>query len=114
MSIFEETEVISVINTEDGVVVQANRKEGKLNLRTKKAALSCGRWISGLVPEISKLVEGVRQTVSYWQMKQPEDYVVGKFPAWIHYTQSGDNYYGLPDVGGVGLKYALHAHSSQF
>lgn len=105
---------MEIISREKGVTIHAVQKEKKLELRAKKIALSCGRWITRLVPELKEMVTGVRQTVSYWEMKRPEEYKIGKFPAWIHYTKSGDNYYGLPDVTGIGIKYALHAHSDAF
>jgi hypothetical protein len=58
------------------------------------------------------IVQEARQTVSFWRMKEPDNYVIGKFPCWIHRNATGVEYYGLPDVFGVGLKYGLHSQDS--
>lgn len=76
-------------------------------LRAKKAALSCGRWIGKLVPDINKIVQQVKQTVSYWKMKNEKEYKLGRNPSWV-YIHGNEYHYSLPDATGEGIKFALH------
>lgn len=47
-------------------------------------------------------------------MKNPEQYIIGKFPCWVHSDKNLKSYYGLPDVNGVGMKFAHHNHDHSF
>lgn len=56
VTIFEQTSVLSVENNEKGVKININSQGKSGIILTKKVALSCGRWIGKLVPEMKNLV----------------------------------------------------------
>ena len=75
-------------------------------------ALSCGRWIGRLVPSVKNIAKQVRQTISFWKMKDSQKYKIGSHPCWCHYV-NGIVIYALPDVEGDGLKFAVHCHDPE-
>lgn len=56
LTIFQETSVLAVENNEKGVKLSISTQGKPSSIVTKKVALSCGRWIGKLIPEMSKLV----------------------------------------------------------
>ena len=60
---------MDVRNNAEGVTLKVKTKEGSSTLKGKKVALTCGRWISELVPEVKGILKSVRQTVTFWKMK---------------------------------------------
>lgn len=56
IAIFEQTSVLSVENNEKGVRLNINTQGKTGSISAKKVALSCGRWIGKLIPEMNKLV----------------------------------------------------------
>ena len=96
-----------------GVSLELKKKNNeRLNIFAKKVSLSCGRWIGKLLPFVNPILKEVRQTISYWKMKQPEIFKVGVSPSWIHHV-NGQDVYALPDAEGDGLKYGVHAQNSK-
>ncbi len=55
--------------------------------KAKKVVLACGRWISEFVQDLKDTTIVVRQTVGYYQMKNMENYKVGKYPSWLYYVK---------------------------
>ena len=66
IDIFEETEVVSIQNDKNGVNLSLKSKGNITEIRSKKAALSGGRWISKLIPSLSQILTPIRQIVTYW------------------------------------------------
>jgi len=109
ITILEETMLTGFSNNAEGVVLQISNQSGPRTIGCKKVALSCGRWIMKLVPEVKGLLKEVKQTVGFLEMKQPAEYGMGSFPCWVHHRKDGTEYYGLPDVNEDGLKVGFHA-----
>jgi hypothetical protein len=101
--------VVSLKNNAQGVSLELKRNNNeKFNIFAKKVALSCGRWIGKLAPIVNPVLKEVRQTITFWKMKQPEIFKVGLSPSWTHYV-NGEDLYALPDAEGDGIKYGVHA-----
>lgn len=66
---FENTEVVSVENNQKIVKLKLKTKEKVRQITTEKVALTVGRWIGKLVPEVSKILVPAKQFNSYWIMK---------------------------------------------
>lgn len=81
----EETEVLSINSNKNIVHLELKNKQSKYMITAKKVSLSCGRWISRLVPETKNILHQVRQTIAYWKMENPNEYQIGKFPCWVHF-----------------------------
>ena len=102
---------MSLQNNSKGVILKLKEKDSKvLTVFAKKVSLSCGRWISKLVPVVSPVLKEVRQTTTYWKMNRPEIYKIGLCPSWVHHKNDQD-FYTLPDAEGDGLKYGVHAQN---
>ena len=56
ITIFEETSVLAFENNGKGVRLNISTQGKPSSILAKKVALSCGRWIGKLVPEMNKLV----------------------------------------------------------
>ena len=69
--------------------------------------LSCGHWISELVPEMNKITTKIQQAVIYLDLKNVEKYKKGKFPTFTH-RRKRIRFYCLPDWDGTGVKLARH------
>lgn len=107
MKIMENTSVNSICNQAGGVILELKTKKDTRMIFANKVALTCGRWMTKLVPALKTILKPVRQLVSYWEMKDHEKYKVGRYPAWSHKKQNL-GIYCLPDSSGEGLKYAIH------
>ncbi len=97
------------MNDETGVYLTIRNKnhQGVYILRAKKATLCCGRWIGKLIPELGNIVKPVKQTVSYWKLKNEKACALGHYPSWV-YIHKNEYHYSLPDATGDGIKFALH------
>ena len=84
MDIYEETELIGLENNSKGVTLKLKTKNETKNVFAKKVALTCGRWMGKLVPPLQKILSPVRQTISFWKMKNGDKYKIGSLPAWSH------------------------------
>lgn len=49
----------------------------------------------------------MKQTVSYWKLKNEKACALGQYPSWV-YIHKNEYHYSLPDATGDGLKFALH------
>ena len=84
MDIYEETELVNIENTSKGVTLKLKTKNEIKTIFAKKVALTCGRWMGQLVPSLQKILKPVRQTISFWKMKNREHFKIGSFPSWSH------------------------------
>lgn len=107
LDIFQETEVVSIKNNANGVTLQLKKENQVKKIFAKKVSLNCGKWIGKLVPSVRSILKEVRQTTTYWRMKDPEKYKLGINPAWNHHLHHQD-LYALPDASGDGIKYGIH------
>lgn len=68
----------------------------------KKIVLTAGPWANKFFPEslLSK-IEVHREVLFWFQVSQPEEYRVGKFPVFVWQKgQAGDFLYGFPSING--------------
>ncbi len=79
-------------------------------VRAKMAVVTAGAWVSGLFPELASHLGVVRQHVGFFSVDGWTPPVVAQdFPVWAYLgLQQEDFFYGLPDIGGHGLKAARH------
>ena len=75
--------------------------------KAKKIIVSCGRWVEELYPEISQITTTEEQAVVYFDLKNIEQYSVGKFPAFFHFKKN-IGFYSAPNWDGTGLKIGDH------
>jgi glycine/D-amino acid oxidase-like deaminating enzyme len=71
LDIYEDTVVTAVQNNPKGVTLQLKVNGQSKSITSKKVALSCGRWITELVPEVKDILKSVRQTIAFFDMKTP-------------------------------------------
>lgn len=110
IDLYENIEVLSITNNPKLVTLKIKTKDQVKEIGARKVSLNCGRWISKLVPAVDKILIPVRQSISFWNMKQPENYNIGAHPSWVH-TKNGVVNFILPSVGGDGIKFGTHEHS---
>ena len=101
MELLEVHELLEVINDAKGATLTIRKGDQTRRVKCKQAVLTCGRWISSLVPEMKGLVREIRQTASIWEMERPDDYRIGDYPLWLHTNSEGKTYYSMPDAHGM-------------
>ena len=97
IDLFQNTQLIDIKNTSKGVTLKVKSNKEEKIIVSKKVALTCGRWIGQIVPEVKDILKSVRQTVSFLKMKNPQKYKLGVYPTWYHLL-NGTPVYCLPDV----------------
>lgn len=71
IDLYENTEVLSIVNNSKLVTLNIKTKNEVKKITATKVALTCGRWISKLVPVVERVLIPVRQTITFWNMKNP-------------------------------------------
>ena len=84
MDIYEETELINIENSAKGVTLRLKTKNEMKTIFAGKVALTCGRWMGKLVPALKSILKPVRQTISFWKMKNRDNFKIGAFASWSH------------------------------
>ena len=84
IDLFEETELLELTNKKERVTLKLKSNGKVQKISSKKVALTCGRWISKLFPPLKKILNPVRQTISFWKMKNRDKFKIGNHPAWSH------------------------------
>ena len=87
----------------------------RLRLRTStlqpdRLVVCAGPWAPDLFPQLLKSrVQVVRQFISYWRLREPILGRAPQYPVWVELgSDPTDNWYGLPDSNGEGIKVARH------
>ncbi len=71
--------------------------------------VTAGAWTSRLIPSLGVPLRPTRQQVVYLRPGDPEEFAIGRFPAFIFIGEGDLNaYYGMPSGLGSGVKVARH------
>lgn len=106
VTILENTPVAGVDIHQNPIVVETAME----TWATDRLVITAGPWTQRLLPWFQPVLSPIRQTVGYFQLSGPSsEFQMGRFPVWV-YLEDGDNnvYYGLPEFGRPGVKFARH------
>lgn len=71
--------------------------------------VTAGAWTSRLLPQFPVPLRPTRQQVLYFQPPDPDRFVPGRFPVFIHKgADTANDFYGMPAFEGRGVKVARH------
>jgi glycine/D-amino acid oxidase-like deaminating enzyme len=84
-------------------------------LRARNFVFACGPWLPALLPELLRAkIFPTRQEVFFFATPPGDDcYLPAHLPGWADFN-SGDIYYGFPDLESRGFKIANDRHGVQF
>jgi sarcosine oxidase len=93
--------------------------DNRVTVRTAKQTytadhllITAGPWTSQLLPFLQPAITVTRQTMHWFQPRNPEQFQVGKFPVWCMATEAKGLVYGPPilpdDANPPGLKVSHH------
>jgi sarcosine oxidase len=98
------TRVVSV--EQRGETVEVVTAAGE-TVQAGAAIVTAGAWIGDLVPELAPCLSVTRQTLGWFQPRDPSLFAGGRFPVFLFVTEIG-LIYGFPDIDGGGVKMGLH------
>ena len=99
MVIYENTKVTNIKGDEKSVHIQAGGK----SIMALRAVVSCGRWISELLPEFKQLVRPIQQSLIYLEMENKDQYRLGSYPT-FYFFEDNLRFYAVPDIKGEVVK----------
>jgi glycine/D-amino acid oxidase-like deaminating enzyme len=99
----------------DGAQIDALRTNGGEAIRAENYVFACGPWMPSLLPAIlGTRIFPTRQEVFFFATPRGDDrFEPGRLPGWADFN-SGDIYYGFPDLEGRGFKIANDRHGERF
>ena len=101
--VLEETRVLAIDPATDPVVIDTDRGR----LQAERVVVTAGAWVEDLVPAMRGAVHVSRQHVGYFDAGPAGE--LGRVPVWVYLGDEARGlYYGLPAIGGPGIKAALH------
>lgn len=87
-----------------GVAVETTAGE----VRAAALLICAGGWLPSLVPQLAESLWVERQVQCWFEPGDPAAFRPGTFPAFILERRSGAKLYGIPPLGGEGVKVAFH------
>jgi monomeric sarcosine oxidase len=93
----EQTAVLEVSPDGDGVAVRTAGAQGEQTFRADRAVITAGPWANRLLEPLLDFalpLRVTRQQVAYYRARQPDHFVVGRFPVFI--TVADPHFYGFP------------------
>jgi sarcosine oxidase len=96
-------EVLSWRETDKHVIVQTASDE----FAAGNLILAAGPWMPQMISDLGIALEVERQTLLWFEPRQPELYALGRFPIHLWEYEPGKMFYGFPDLG-TGVKLAFH------
>ena len=79
VTIYENTEVKDVRGDDKKVYISTEDRK----FVASKVILTCGKWISEMVPDFKQLVKPVQQLLVYLEMENQSEYALGNFPSFF-------------------------------
>jgi len=94
-----------------GVDYQQTRVTSETRLNADRTVFACGPWLPKLFPELlGELIHVTRQEVFFFSPPAGDTrFGAGAFPGWADFN-SGDIFYGMPDLENRGFKVANDKH----
>jgi sarcosine oxidase len=77
-------------------------------LTTDRLIVTAGAWAGRLLPGLAVPLRPTRQQVLYFRPADPSPFTIGRFPVFIYKGEGEDDYYGMPEALGMGVKAARH------
>jgi sarcosine oxidase len=98
---------------QDGAGVEVVTDKGTIH--AARSVLTAGPWLAALMPpNLRPLTRVYRQTLHWFEPREPSDFAVGRFPIfiWMHGEHEEDYIYGFPmPDGSAGVKVASETYA---
>ncbi|MHB1980921.1 MAG: N-methyl-L-tryptophan oxidase [Sulfobacillus sp.] len=73
-----------------------------------QVVVAAGGWTSDLLPDLNLPLTVERQVQVWFAPPAPASFTPPQFPIWMHQTEDGQMFYGLPAMDGKSVKAARH------
>jgi sarcosine oxidase len=81
----------------------------RLRIVADRLIVTAGAWVSRLLPDLPVPLRPTRQQVLYFRAPDPAPFSPGRFPVFIYKgREDADDFYGMPEFLGMGVKVARH------